>query len=68
MPRMKSNIPHPRGALFLRHVQLAVKQQVEMLALTLDRTQEEVANTALKIGLKVLMNKVASGDLKGGKA
>lgn len=59
----KSKIPHPREALYFRHVQAGVKQRLVMLATALGRTQEEIANTALKIGIAALERKIASGEL-----
>lgn len=62
MPR-SSNIPPPRVNFSMRCLRLEISQQMKTLALTLNVSQEEIANQALKIGLRMIQKRIAKGEI-----
>lgn len=55
----KSKIPAPRVHFAIRHLHEPLLHQIKALILATGHTKEEIANMALKLGLKALRREVA---------
>lgn len=61
---MKAKISGEHVNFSMRRLQRDVKLQLMSVAIALGVSQEEVANSAMKIGLRVLQRKIVEGEIE----
>jgi plasmid stability protein len=60
--RPRTRIPGPTTAFHMRRLQVGTHQKLRMLALAMGRSQEDIANTAMKIGIRAMQKRFADEE------